>query len=367
MAISPQAMPARVSLIDCSGNPNYPAAIAGDWYTVSVAGLIGGASGEPVAIGDRIVCITGNIGGTQASVGSSWKVVSATIAGDLTLAKEEAHTISVTTTTTAATAGGALTITAGAGATSGTGGAAALRGGAGGATGTGGAASVTAGAGGSTSGAGGAATITGGAGTAGNSNGGAAGLVGGAGVGTGNGGNGSFTGGVSGSGATGNGGNVSITGGSVDSTNGNGGSVVLVPAAAAGTGLPGGIILRKNPLIKSTATAMTDTATMTAAGIASGLIAGTPTAAANYTMPTGAVLEAGLPSSIATGDSVEWSIVNLATNDTFDITVVTAASGITLKFSNVLVEANSATTKLNWGRFRAVRTGTETYDVYRVG
>jgi hypothetical protein len=75
------------------------------------------------------------------------------------LTKEAPHTLKVADTTTAATAGGALTISAGAGSTSGNGGAAALNGGAAGATGTGGALSLTSGAGGATSGASGAVTV----------------------------------------------------------------------------------------------------------------------------------------------------------------------------------------------------------------
>jgi len=73
MSFAPE--PALVSLLDCSGNPNYPAdAIAGQQFTVSVAGKIGGASGKSVNVGDRITCVTANIGGTEASVGTSWVV-----------------------------------------------------------------------------------------------------------------------------------------------------------------------------------------------------------------------------------------------------------------------------------------------------
>lgn len=61
--------------IDCSANPNYPAADRGDLYTVSVAGKIGGASGVDVIAGDWIKCKTdGTVSGTQAAVGSSWSI-----------------------------------------------------------------------------------------------------------------------------------------------------------------------------------------------------------------------------------------------------------------------------------------------------
>lgn len=57
---------------DCSGNPNYPAAVKGDAYMVSVAGKIGGASGVSMAVGDVYFAIADNAGGTQGSVGASW-------------------------------------------------------------------------------------------------------------------------------------------------------------------------------------------------------------------------------------------------------------------------------------------------------
>lgn len=61
--------------IDCSANPNYPAADAGDVYKVSVAGKIGGASGLDVLAGDTLYCTTdGTASGNHATVGSNWNV-----------------------------------------------------------------------------------------------------------------------------------------------------------------------------------------------------------------------------------------------------------------------------------------------------
>jgi hypothetical protein len=61
--------------IDCSGNPNYPAADAGHLYYVSVAGKIGGASGTVVTALDIAICLVdGTVAGTQAAVGASWLV-----------------------------------------------------------------------------------------------------------------------------------------------------------------------------------------------------------------------------------------------------------------------------------------------------
>jgi hypothetical protein len=69
--------------IDCSGNPNYPAADAGDAYVVSVDGKIGGASGINVITGDTILCkVDGTVAGTQAAVGANWNIIEQNI--DLT-------------------------------------------------------------------------------------------------------------------------------------------------------------------------------------------------------------------------------------------------------------------------------------------
>lgn len=62
-------------VIDCSANPNYPAADAGDVYKVSVAGKIGGASGPNVEIGDAITCTTdSSASGNHATVGANWYI-----------------------------------------------------------------------------------------------------------------------------------------------------------------------------------------------------------------------------------------------------------------------------------------------------
>lgn len=60
---------------DCSANPNYPAALKGDAYVVSVAGKIGAAAGADVHVGDWYIAIADNAGGTQAAVGASWSIL----------------------------------------------------------------------------------------------------------------------------------------------------------------------------------------------------------------------------------------------------------------------------------------------------
>ena len=69
-------------VIDCSGNPNYPAADAGDVYRVSVAGKIGGASGVNVEVADVLFCIVdGTPSGDQATVGVDWTIMQANLDG----------------------------------------------------------------------------------------------------------------------------------------------------------------------------------------------------------------------------------------------------------------------------------------------
>lgn len=63
--------------LDCSTEPNYPAAEAGDSYKVTVAGKIGGASGPIVQVGDVITALTDNGGGSEAAVGTQWFILQA--------------------------------------------------------------------------------------------------------------------------------------------------------------------------------------------------------------------------------------------------------------------------------------------------
>lgn len=63
-----------ISTLNCSLDPNYPAASKGDKYLVSVAGRIGGGAGKVVQVGDIIVAWADNAGGDEAAVGADWNV-----------------------------------------------------------------------------------------------------------------------------------------------------------------------------------------------------------------------------------------------------------------------------------------------------
>ncbi len=77
-SISTSAMKFK-GVIDASANPNYPAAAVGDMYKISVAGKIGGASGQVVTAGDALVAVVAGIAGTDAAVGANWDIIQANV------------------------------------------------------------------------------------------------------------------------------------------------------------------------------------------------------------------------------------------------------------------------------------------------
>jgi hypothetical protein len=238
-------------------------------------------------------------------------------------------------------------------------------------TGTGGAASITGGAGGTTSGAGGAASQTGGAATAGNSAGGAATQAGGAGSGSSAGGAATQTGGVGGAtgaggassviggagGSTsGTGGVASVTGGAGSAGNANGGSVVISGGAANGTGVAGSV--RELGLVmkaQADANTISTASTLTGAQLTNGLIVSSPGASINLTLPLQSAMDTAIPDSAA-NDAFDFSIINTASGN-FTVTVL-ANSWTTVGY--LAVGQNVS------GRFRARKTGTGAWTLYRL-
>ena len=103
----------------------------------------------------------------------------------------------------------------------------------------------------------------------------------------------------------------------------------------------------------------TDTATLTVAQVLNGIILATPTAAASYTLPTVADLEATL-SSAKTGSTIDFVIINLASNSSYDITLVTN-TGWTITGGGVTVVQ-----ELSSAQFRARKTGAGSWQLYRI-
>jgi hypothetical protein len=103
----------------------------------------------------------------------------------------------------------------------------------------------------------------------------------------------------------------------------------------------------------------TDTDTLTAAQLLNGIILATPTAAADYTLPTVADFEAGGISSASEGNTFDFVIINLASSN-YDITLLTNTGwAITSGGVMVVQEASSA-------RFRARKTSATTWQLYRI-
>lgn len=94
-----------------------------------------------------------------------------------------------------------------------------------------------------------------------------------------------------------------------------------------GKGTTGGVRTGPFTIKKSTATATADTATLTVAQLLTHIIDGTPTGAANYTLPTAANLVAGITNA-KVGDSFEF-IINNKSGGANTITVL--AGGATLR------------------------------------
>jgi len=147
-------------------------------------------------------------------------------------------TTSLGTSNVATTAGAPITITSGAGNTSGAGGALNLNAGTAGANGTGGTLILTAGAGGSVNGAGGNLDIDGGT-AAGNGTGGRVRIIAGGGGGANAGGAASMSGGTGV--ATGPGGSATVQGGSGNSTGAGGATIIAAGTGGASTGNAGDI------------------------------------------------------------------------------------------------------------------------------
>jgi hypothetical protein len=115
-----------------------------------------------------------------------------------------------------------------------------------------------------------------------------------------------------------------------------------------------------------TVAAKTVTATLTAAEVVGGLITANQGAAgaATYTLPTGTNLQAALGSSFGVGASILFSVTNVSTVAAEDVTIQ-GNTGTTLLGSG-FVASNAATTDKSSGTFRIIKSGTNTFNVYRI-
>jgi hypothetical protein len=133
---------------------------------------------------------------------------------------------------------------------------------------------------------------------------------------------------------------------------------MALPNGAGGYQVGDGNLNEVQIEVQSAPATATDTATLTVAQLTNGIILATPTAAAAYTLPTVALLEATV-SSAKVNSSFDFVVINLASSD-YDITMTTA-TGWTVTGGGVMVvqQASSAT-------FRARKTGDGTWQLYRL-
>jgi len=339
---------------------------AGDAFkleSVSVAGTAkwipawsnGPLSGFPQAMGEISAA---SVTGTDSSLDIAGKAA----------AQGGAIVVTGGASSTATNAGGAVSLLGGTGNTSGAGGAINITGGTGGATGVGGQVNITGGT--PIAAAGGAVVMAGGAGVGTNKAGGLISVTGGAAAGAAIGGVASLVGGLGGTGgATGKGGAALVTGGASAATNADGGGVVLGGGAKNGTAFVGPIVLgnaQLTPIWYPQAAPAADGAdtpiTMTVAQMVAGIVSMTPTTGRAVTTPTGAELDAGVafadvPATFGFDFSVQNRAAFAATDDI--LTLTAGASGVTVTGSAVVSPGSTA-------RFRAVRTTTATWIIYKI-
>lgn len=182
---------------------------------------------------------------------------------------------------------------------------------------------------------------------------------------TGAGSNAGLTGGAGGS-TSGAGGNTAVTGGAGTAGNANGGDVNLTGGAANGSGVNG--VVRENGVVLRTQgapAAATTSATLTAANVLTGIITvnqGAAGASAQQ-LPAATAMDTALPTSAA-GDAFDFSVINISAVAA-EAASLTTNAGWTL-VGDMDIIANSASTTKSAGRFRARKTGTGAWVLYRL-
>ncbi len=171
-----------------------------------------------------------------------------------------------------------------------------------------------------------------------------------------------LTGGVSSAGA---GQSVAIAGGA--STGSNAGSSIMLTPGAVSTGAAGGVFTRGVRIIKQgTPTAKTTSATLTAAEVLTGIITGNQGAAgaASYQLPTASALQTAMPAALTDDDAFDFVVINISTVAAEDITITTN-TGWTL-VGSMVVESRDSDRAQSSGIFRARRTASNTFTLYRI-
>lgn len=152
------------------------------------------------------------------------------------------------------------------------------------------------------------------------------------------------------------------------SGNNNGGNAILEGGAKAGTGLPGHAELKGQVVIDQGApVAKTTDVTLTIADLLGKIITGTHTAGATqtYTLPTGALCDAGVQMDV--DKAFEWCLMNESAAAADTITVA-AGEGHTI-VGNPIVQSRHSSTGGIYGssaQFRTRKTAANTFVTYRI-
>ena len=165
---------------------------------------------------------------------------------------------------------------------------------------------------------------------------------------------------------SGAGGIASLSGGAGSGGNANGGDVNLMGGAANGSGVNGVVRVGGVELkTQGAPAAATTSATLTAANVLTGIITvnqGAAGASAQQ-LPLASAMDTALPTAAA-GDAFDFSVINISTNAA-ESASLTTNTGWTL-VGDMDVSANSAATTKSAGRFRARKTGTGAWTLYRL-
>lgn len=137
---------------------------------------------------------------------------------------------------------------------------------------------------------------------------------------------------------------------------------MAIPNGAGGYQLGDGNINEIDFIVTPTPATATVTATLTAAQVLNGILLGSPgSSAASYTLPTVTDLEAALPSAEKPGVSFDFSVVNVDGSGSGVITLVTNTGWTLVGLMTVVATAGTAQ------MFRARKSGTGTWSLYRIG
>lgn len=134
---------------------------------------------------------------------------------------------------------------------------------------------------------------------------------------------------------------------------------MALPSVGGGYQVGDGNLNEVSSYIQNTPATAADTATLTVAQLINGILLSTPTAAAAYTLPLGTDMDTAL-GNFKIGSAFMFSVVNLASNAAFDITMTTN-TGWTLTGNGVMVVQ-----ELSSARFVARKTGTATWALTRL-